>query len=306
MNFKALTLATTSLVALGFASSAQAADPAPKYAVDVYMNIFNTWSDDDDTDAGIEDNTTGLDGRTTINIPFSPSGALQVDLFGTTELGTDYADSNGNNDETLTDGFGFVSEFNFRDGDGLLGGFIGAGSFGALDDEARMFYLAGLEAQWWCDKWTFGVQLGAADGDSDEAFVTEAVFVNAEVRHYFSEKLRLRLNLGYLDGSVGDGSEGILESDDMNIWWWGVRGDYWVGQSIPTSVFAALEGTNSEADFGSFDAEFDDVTLKVGIALHFGVTDQMDNDRNGKANIHVDYLRVFHAGGPALDDNFNN
>ena len=158
MQVKSLALAATALVALGGAVPAQAAEAAPKYAVDVYINVFHTWSDDDDTNSDIEDSTAGLDGRTTINVPFSESGALQLDLAGTTELGTDYSDTT--NDETLTNGFGFVGEFNFRDGDGLFGAFMGAGTIGLLDDDAAMYYLAGLEAQWWCDNWTFGAQLG--------------------------------------------------------------------------------------------------------------------------------------------------
>jgi hypothetical protein len=291
MQVKNLALAATALVALGAAAPAQADDVKPKYAVDVYINIFHTWANDDDTASDIEDSTAGLDGRTTLNVPFSESGALQLDLIGTTELGTDYNDSF--NSETLTEGFGFVGEFNFRDGDGLFGGFIGGGSYGMLDDPSVMFYLAGLEAQWWCDNWTFGVQLGAADGDGNEdEIVTEAVFVNGEVRYYLSKATRLRLNGGYLDGTHPDG-------DDMDTWWWGVRADHWVGKTIPTSVFAAVEGLDAESDDGD---EFDEITLKLGIALHFGVTDQMDNDRNGKANIHLDYIRVMHAGGRGLED----
>jgi hypothetical protein len=291
MQVKNLALAATALVALGAAAPAQADDVKPKYAVDVYINIFHTWSNDDDSSSDIEDSTAGLDGRTTLNVPFSDSGALQFDLVGMTELGTDYSDTT--NDETLTDGFGFVSEMNFRDGDGLFGGFMGAGTIGLLDDDAAMYYLAGLEAQWWCDNWTFGVQLGAADGDgSDAEVVTEAVFVNGEVRYYLSKVTRLRLNGGYLDGSHQD-------DDDVEIWWWGARVDHWVGKTIPTSVFAAVEGFDAEEDVTS-GSEFDEITLKLGIALHFGVTDQMDNDRNGKANIHLDYVRMMHAGGPAL------
>jgi hypothetical protein len=294
MQVRSLALATTALVALGAAAPVQAGEAAPKYAVDVYMNIFHTWSNDDDTSSSVEDSTAGLDGRATLNVPFSESGALQVDLFGTTELGTDY--SNSDNDETLTEGFGFVGEFNFRDGDGLFGAFIGAGSLGMLDDGPRQFYLAGAEAQWFCDQWTFGVQLGVADGDGGEESVSEAVFLNGEVRYYLSSATRLRLNGGYLDGSL-EGGEG---DNDMDMWWWGVRADHWVGKSIPTSVFVAVEGFDASRDGGEGD-EFDEITLKLGIALHFGVTDQMDNDRNGKANIHLDYIRMFHAGGPGID-----
>jgi hypothetical protein len=299
MRVKSLALATTALVAFGAAATAvQAREAAPKYAVDVYINVFHTWADDDETVAAIEASTGGLDGRTTVNVPFSESGALQVDLFGTTELGADYDDTDS--EETLTEGFGFVGEFNFRDGDGLLGGFMGGGSLGVLDNPSVMFYLAGAEGQWWCDNWTFGVQLGVADGDSDEAVASEAVFVNGEIRHYLSKSLRLRLNGGYLNGSLEGGE---AEGQDVDVWWWGARGDWWVGKSIPTSLFAAVEGVYSDADEGGESGgEFEEVTLKVGVALHFGVEDQMDNDRNGKANIHMDYIRLLHAGGPALEN----
>jgi hypothetical protein len=293
MQVKNLALTATALVALG-AAAAQADDVKPKYAVDVYINIFHTWSDDDPS-LDVEESTAGLDGRVVMNVPFSEAGAMQWDLMGTTELGTRYDETD--NFETLTGGFAFVSEINFRDGDGLLGGFIGAGSIGVLDDASAMFYLAGLEAQWFCDRWTFGVQLGAADGSSDDAYASEAVFVNGEVRYYVSKALRLRVNGGYLDGTAG----GVAAvDDDVEIWWWGARGDYWVGQSIPTSVFAAVESFDAERESGS-DNQFDEITLKLGIALHFGVTDQMDADRSGKANIHLDYIRMFHAGGPAID-----
>ena len=289
MNWKLLTLATTSLVALGLSAGQVSAAAMGT----VSMGVGHTWQDDDGGEGSqdIDDNFANIYGSARVNIPYSQTVNLQVDAFG------DAAFANENEGDNYGTGVGLGAHINYRDGTGLLGIFGSFGRTSSIDENTASFSAFGFEGQLFCDTWTLLGQIGyldsAEDNDSDNEgkFFNSAGYIQGGVSYYASRNLRLSGVLTYADGEQ--------DEDDVVLWEWLLSAEYLFSPSVPAGVFAEYRGVNAENDEN--DRETDNHTLRIGVRIHFGATDLMTSDRSGASASLPEFQRWVSEAGEQID-----
>ena len=265
MNVRTLTLATTSLVALGLAVA-----PASAKGMmgDVSLGYEHTWFELDDGGEGFDDSYPGIIGSGRVNLPYSDTVNIQVDAIGRASMDEVFGNKSSH--------FGLGGHINYRDDQGLLGVFVGAGR--VADDFlfSESVFTAGIEGQYFCNQWSLLGQMGYMDSDGF-ALLQNAGFVQLGGNYYASKVLKLNASLAYIDGEI--------DSFDATQWGWALGVHYWFGKSIPVSGFVEYRGRTVEV--GSLDV--DENAVNFGVTFHFGGDGFQDADRNGASTSLPDF-----------------
>jgi len=276
MNWKLMTLATTSVAALALSvSSAEAAGMMG----DVTIGYGHNWSD---FEAGGEFGSTGFDnefpailGAARVNLPYSDTVNLQLDVVGSSSLDQTFFNGKGIYSSAQT--FGIGGHVNYRDDQGLLGVFAGAGR--VVEFLSAPVFFAGFEGQYFCNDWTLSAKAGYMDSD-ESLLLSNAGFIQAGASYYSGKKLKLTGNLAYIDGQFG-----IYSDVDVEEWAWSLGAEYWFGETMPVSGFVEYRGRSVEgsATTGSLvgTADLDENTINAGVKFHFGGDGFQDADRKG-------------------------
>lgn len=220
-----------------------------------------------------DDSYFGLGGDLRLNFPIDDGWSFQLDLAG--ESG--FVDNSNDNYTGSVLGGGHVS---WRDpNEWLLGGFIGIGNGFNADEDTTTAWLFGAEGQLYLTDWTFYGQLGYMDAydvdiGADDAF-RNAWFGRGVARYFLGANGKLEGELSYASG------ENDTDSDDMDVWGWGLRYERPV-QSMDANLFLAYEGSYYQAtNNGAIDDELTEHTIKLGLNVPFGVKGQKYVDRHG-------------------------
>lgn len=275
MQFKALTLATTSLMALGLAT-APVASAKTEMMGEVELDVSYYWDDYGAEGSSYEDEYTVIIGTARVNVPYDEWYNLQFDVTGAASTYEDVDSSSAGH-------FGVGAHVNWRDPRvGLLGVFMAVGRANAFNYGNGPTYLAGFEGQYYCEQWTFAGQLGYWDSGFETSLLQNAGFLRGVVSYYASERLKLTGALKYIDGELPDGSDSDIDSDG---WDWDLRVDYLFGKSMPVATFVEVGGRYSETYFGfGNDEELDVVWANIGVTFYLGgegTSDLKYQDRNG-------------------------
>ncbi len=290
MNWKLLTLTTTSLVVLGL-SAGQASAAAMGT---VSMGVGHTWQDDDavaDANDDIDDDFANIYGSAKVNIPYSQTVNLQVDAFG------DATFANESDDNNYGTGFGLGAHINYRDTSGLLGVFGSFGRSSSIDEDTASFSAFGFEGQLFCDTWTLLGQIGYLDsGDDDDAnsegdFLNSAGYIQGGVSYYANRNVRLSGVLTYADGEQNE--------DDVVLFEWVLGAEYLFSPAVPAGVFAEYRGVDIDQD--DDDIGMQNHTLRFGVRIHFGATDLVTSDRSGASASLPEFQRWVSEAGEQID-----
>jgi hypothetical protein len=280
MKVRAIALTTSALVA---AATLVAPASAREMMGDVRLGLGHNWVDEsfggegflDGFSGDIESNFTSFSGAARVNLPYSDTVSIQLDIDADASLDQSLF-SGGDAASPAATVFG--GHINYRDEDGLLGVFAGAGRVNAII--SAPVYMAGFEGQYFTPDWTLSAQVGYLDSD-DALLLQNAGMVKLGATYYASPKLKLLGNLAYVDGENGlYGSENI----DVTEWAWTLGVHYWFGKSIPVSGFFEYKGRAEElssSDLGTADVDVH--TVSAGVVFHFGGDSFKSADRDGVA-----------------------
>jgi hypothetical protein len=286
MNWKLAGMASTALVAVAL-SGVTAVAGANKFTGNISLAVGQTFQDDSFFD---EDSFTSISGGGKVNIAFQNNLNLELDVIG---IGS-FIDTSGSERNA---GFQAAGHGYYRMNNYAFGVFAGAGVAGGPGGDDADYYFAGAQGQFYWKNFTFGVDAGYLDSSpsdstsSDDEFLSNAWFVNAEARWYATPKVTLAANVGYISGETD------FSDADQHTWHWGAKAEYWPEEKEPLSLWVAYEGRSTEWDYhpGTFDG--DSHTVKVGLTFHFGVDGgAQDNDRNGPAFNQMDYGAIVVEG----------
>lgn len=305
MNWKMAGMASTAFVAVAL-TGVSATAGANKFTGNVSLSVSQTFQDDDLNLGPIEvfdDSFTSITGEAQINIAFTNNLNLQLDFTGTGSF-VDNPLISLDRDA----GFQGGAHLYWRTDRYAAGVFAGAGVSSGPDllffgSPSAEYYFAGVEGQYYWNNFTFGLKGGYLDSSSDqlnfittsdELFLNDAWFAEAEVRWYASKKFALSGTVGYINGDAGFG---FL---DVDTWTWGAKAEYWPEEKEPLSLWVAYEGrtTNFDPSFSTIDVDKDVHTVKIGITFHFGVDEgsTQANDRGGPAWNQMDYGAIVVGG----------
>lgn len=270
MQFRTIALATTSLAAAYLAVAP--ANAANTMMGKVSLGYGHNWEDIDfGGEGGGDFEYPSVFGAGSVNLPYSDTVNIQLDVLGRTSLDT--ADDFFGGKSVQTGHFALGGHINYRDDRGLLGVFASTGRVTDYYFGAAVF-LAGIEGQYYCGPWTFRGQLAYLD--SDESFLlSNAGLVRAGVNYYVGKDVKLTADLAYLDGEAG------FTGLDADEWAWAVGAHYWFGKTIPVSGFVEYRGRDAEVRTGSGDYEGEHHVVNFGLTFHFGGDGFEDADRNG-------------------------
>jgi hypothetical protein len=286
MNWKLAGMAGTALCALAL-TGVSATAGANKFTGNVSLAVGQTFQDDSFFD---EDSFTSISGGGKVNIAFESNLNLELDVIG---IGS-FIDTSGSERNA---GFQAAAHGYWRTSNYAFGAFAGAGVAGGPGGDDAEYYFAGVQGQYYWNNFTFGVDAGYLDSSpsdstsSDDEFLGNAWFANAEARWYATPKLTFAANVGYISG------ETVFGLADQHTWHWGAKAEYWPEEKEPLSLWVAYEGRKTEFDFNPGSSDGDSHTIKVGLTFHFGVDGgAQDNDRNGPAFNQMDYGAIVVEG----------
>ena len=296
MNWKLAGMAGTAVAVIAL-SGASAVAGANKFSGNVSLAVGQSFEDDDfGVISPFDDSFTSITGEAKLNVAFSSNLNLQLDFVG---VGS-FVDSNsvfGSADRDA--GFQGAAHGYWRANNFAAGLFAGAGKASTADNGSAEYYVAGAEAQYYWNNFTFGVNGGYLDsnaqglGNTDDEFLNGAWFADAEVRWYATPKVALSADVGYISGETGDGDF------DQETWHWGAKAEYWPEEKEPLSLWVAYEGRTTTFDSNTGPASFDKDThtVKIGVTFHFGVDgSQSEQDRNGPSFNTMDYGAIVVGG----------
>lgn len=303
MNWKLAGMASTALVTVALTGVSMAAAPS-RFTGDISLAVAQSFEDDDFGIQIFDDSFTSVQGDARVNIGIGEMTNLQLNFKGTGS----FVDDNGFLAFDREASFQGEAHFYWRTDRWAFGPYVGGGVssgpdlfiFGAPSAE---FYFVGLQAQHYWETFTLGLEGGWLDSSNDtsiflstdELFLNDAWFVNAEGRWYCSPKFSLAANVGYISG------EALTGAIDVTTVHWGAKAEYWPEQNEGLSLWVGYEGRTTEYDFaggGGFDPQKDVHTVKVGVTFHFGVDEgnARANDREGPAWNSMDYGAVVVGG----------
>lgn len=270
MQFKTLALATTSLVALGLAVTPASAAPAPMMG-DVSLGYGYNWTDGGETGGDTFD-YPAIFGSARVNLPTNDHVNVQVGFAGWTSM--DDAVFGGKASDFLAS-----LGLNYRDEQGLLGVFGGAGRVQGYFDSNAPVYAAGFDGQYYCGDWTISAQLGYLDSGTDSftEILSNAGFAQLGV-NYYTGKWKFSVRGTYVDGEVVTNT---TFTPDVEEWAWAVGVYYMLGKTMPVSVFAEYKGRTVDIGDGGPGNELDEDSVNAGFTFHFGADNFKDQDRRG-------------------------
>lgn len=279
MQFKTLALATTSLVSLGFALPAASAAPAPMMG-DVSLGYGYNWLDGGET-GGFEFEYPAIFASGRVNLPTSDLVNVQVGFAGWTSMEDSIFGGKASN---------FLAQggLNYRDDQGLLGFFAGAGRADDYFFFGAPIYVAGIDGQYYCGAWTLSAQLGYLDAGEGSNLLRNAGYAQLGVDHYMG-KWKFSVRGAYADGEVGGY---YAYGADVEEWAWTLGVHYWLGQSMPVSIFAEYRGRTVDVGSGGTGTELDEDAVNAGFTFHFGGGGFQEADRKGASTEMVD-ARLF-------------
>jgi hypothetical protein len=317
MNWKVAGMACTAIAAVAL-TGVSATAGANKFTGNVSLAVGQSFEDDDIgfSHSIFDDSFTSITGQAEINVAFTSNLNLQGGFIGTGAFNDD--NSNGLNLDRDA-GFQGDAHLYWRTDRYAAGVFVGGGvasganfnnfPFFNAGERTAEYYFVGAEAQYYWKNFTFGVNGGYLDSSTDSmriavvgpdpvgdnVFLSDAWFVNGEVRWYASQKFALSANVGYISG------EARLGQLDVDTLHWGAKAEYWPEEKEPLSLWIAYEGRTSDFDYAPtyFAADFEkDVhTIKIGVTFHFGVDGTAEeNDRGGPAWNTMDYGAIVVGG----------
>ena len=272
------------LTAGAFVAVAGMAAPASATGVmgDVRLGLTHNWTDASFGSTGFGDYSGKWDGHFTsisgggrVNLPYSETLNIQLDLNATTSLDDSYLSGEATELTDDTSAIVFGGHINYRDQQGLLGVFLGTGR--AHNVIGAPVFMAGLEGQYYLTEWTFSGQLGYLDSGR-ALLLQEAGFIKAGAAYYPMTQVKLEASVAYVDGQNNIDTIPV----DVQQWAWSVGAHYWFGKSIPVSGFVEYKGRSEELSLaGAGNADADANALSVGVVFHFGGAGFKDADRNG-------------------------
>jgi hypothetical protein len=278
MNTKMIALTTSALVA--FASLATTASAAGMMG-DVRLGLGYNWTDESYGGEGIFDGFTGsIDGNYTafsgggrVNLPYSDTVNLQLDVNAEATMEQSVA-SGG--DLASPSAVTFGAHVNYRDSTSLLGVFAGSGRVN--DITGVPVFMAGFEGQYYLPDWTLSGQVGYLDADYG-FLIQNAGFVKAGATYYPTSQLKLTASLAYVDG---ESDIRVNPNLDVTDWAWTLGVHYWFGKSIPVSGFLEYKGRSEDISWsGLGNGDLSANTVNAGVVFHFGGNGFKDADRNG-------------------------
>ncbi|NJL73181.1 MAG: porin [Candidatus Competibacteraceae bacterium] len=262
MQFRTLALATTSLVALGLAAQANAAN---QMMGDINFGYGHNWENFEEGGSSSDNEHPSIFGQGRVNLPYSDTVNLQLDAVGRTSLDTREGFFAG---KTANAGyFALGGHLNYRDDDGMLGVFAATGRVNDFYFNGAAVYLAGFEGQYYCGPWTFRGQLAYLDSD-EFSLLSNAGLARVGANYYIGKNLKLTADLAYVDGDAADSSS----TYDSEQWGWGLGVHYWFGKSIPASAFIDYRGRDVETRDGGSPEEIDHQSVNFGVRFHFAAT----------------------------------
>jgi hypothetical protein len=300
MNWKLAGMAGTALCTLALTGVSFAS--ANKFTGNVSLAVGQTFQDETVFNA-FDDSYTSISGDAKLNVAFANNINLQLNFTGTGAFSDDPTPGFSLDRDAGFQGSANVYYRNDRYAVGLFAG-AGVSSGPAIGISADAeYYFAGAQGQYYWNNFTFGLEGGYLDSDSDfpvpggdDLFYSDAWFANAEVRWYATPKFALTANLGYISGEAlapfGNGA-------DVDTIHWGAKAEYWPEEKEPLSLWVAYEGRNTEAEFnpGGFSVDKDTHTVKIGVTFHFGTDGgKIENDRSGPAFNQMDYGAIVVGG----------
>ena len=280
MKLRTLTLATTSLVALGLAAA-----PASAKGMmgDVSLGYGYNWQTFEIDSSSVDLDHPAIFGGGRVNIPYSDTVNVQLDAVGGASLDTDgfFFGKLGNQ----ASHFAIGGHINYRDDQGLLGVFAATGrvadnfafGFGPSVPSAAVF-VGGIEGQYFCNNWTLSAQLGYMDS-AESSLLANAGYARVGGTFYASKVLKLTANVAYIDGEQSFPFAPI--NIDATQWAWGLGAHYWFGKSVPVSAFVEYRGKDVETSLGAGESSLEQHTVNLGVTFHFGADGFQDADRNG-------------------------
>lgn len=219
----------------------------------------------------IDDSYRGLGGNFRLNIPVDDDFTVQLDLGSEAA----FADSSTNNYTGSVLGGAHISYRAPKDW--LVGGFVGVGN-GAASSDTATAWLIGGEAQYYMTEWTFYGQLGFMGADDTNPGATDAfrsaVFGRGVARYFLDATSKLEGELSYANG------ENDTDSDDMDVWGWGLRYQRAV-KSLDSNLFIAYQGNHYDSTDGAVTSDLTEHTIKLGLSVAFGIEGQKSIDRGG-------------------------
>ena len=297
MNWKVAGMAGTAIVTLVL-TGVSAVAGANKFTGNVSLAVGQSFEDDDFSDNAFDDSFPSISGEANVNVAFANNINLQLNFAGVASfVDTDPWDSSLDRDA----GFQGSTHIYIRNDTYALGAFGGVGIASPKESSSPEYYFVGAEGQYYWKNFTFGVNGGYLDSDSDvnfwgtsNEFLSDAWFTNAEVRWYATPKVTVTANVGYISGETFDGD---FDQDTLH---WGAKAEYWPEEKEPLSLWVAYEGRNTDFSDNTpwpVDANKEVHTVKIGLTIHFGVEGtKQDNDRNGPAFNTQDYGAVVVGG----------
>lgn len=217
-------------------------------------------------------------GEGRVNIPYSDTINVQLDIDGRASLDTDsffFGKA-----AVPAQHFAIGGHINYRDDQGMLGVFAATGR---VQDNGSFFgvngaavFVAGIEGQYYGGNWTLGGQLGYMDSGTS-LLLTNAGYARVSGTYYLSKALKLTGDVAYIDGE-----QSFFGTIDASQWAWGLGAHYWFGKSVPVSGFVEYRGRSAEVSFGPIEPSLDQNSINLGLTFHFGGADGFqDADRNG-------------------------
>ncbi|MBP6014769.1 MAG: hypothetical protein KBA31_21280 [Alphaproteobacteria bacterium] len=295
MNWKLAGMAGTAVAVIAL-SGASAVAGANKFTGNISLAVGQTFQDD--LGGAFDDSYTSISGGAKLNIAFTNNLNLQLDFAGTAGF-VDQSNPGFSLDRDA--GFQAAAHGYYRTDRYAVGLFAGAGvasgpTFGVGADAE--YYFAGAQGQYYWNNFTFGLEGGFLDSNSDlpgvggdEVFLSDAWFGGAEVRWYATPKVALTANVGYIDG------EAFAGALDVNTWHWGAKVEYKPEEKEPLTLWVAYEGRTTEAEFGVNSVDKDTHVVKIGLTFQFGVDgSQVEQDRSGPSFNTMDYGAIVVGG----------
>jgi hypothetical protein len=291
MQFKTVMLATTSLMILGLAAAPASAKSG--VTATATLGTGHTWQEQDDTSSSIDDEFMNIFGGAQINIPYSDTVNVQLDVNG------DAAYANEDDDDNFGTQFTAVAHLNYSDDRGFLGIFGATGRTSSIDEDTASFFAAGFEGQYNGANWTAGGQIGwldtCCDRDTDGLngdFLHNAGFIRIDGAYYFS-KWRAGAGLAYIDGEQ-DTTDG-----DAKLWEWSLFVERMIGGH--TSAYLEYRGADAESNADTPDDEADSHTVNLGVRLHFNATDLYASNVEGPSAQSLRFGRWVSEAGEQVD-----
>lgn len=210
------------------------------------------------------------------SLPVGDAVSIQFDGQG------EFYDRSTDDDEDPISAYVFGGHVSWRDPNtGLLGVFGGVGQGVSSDmGDDNIDYLAGVEAQYYLDNFTFYVQGGWADFKVDtdqpdgEGFV-DGWFARGVARYFISADFLLQAEASY-----GETKSFMDGEDNGEVWNWGALAKTRLFDAMP--LYGTLEYRG--AHFWTEDQDDDRAekhAVLVGLDIAFGSVNLLKNDRRG-------------------------